>query len=622
MDSDAELNMTTELNNHVATLVRLRTRKSTGFVMCLVVLAVCVGPRSFGQTPPTTIGQQAPKSEPTIKNEKYPELVDITDSTGIQFEHLSSSDQKYIVESMSGGVALIDYDRDGWLDIYFTNAQNVDMALHGKKARSALYHNNHNGTFTDVSDKAGVAYPCWAMGASVGDYNNDGWPDLLVTCFGGVVLYRNNRDGTFSDATKNAGLSGDHLWATGAAFGDYDGDGWVDLFVAHYVDFHLDNMAAFGSSDTCKYLGIEVQCGPRGLKGSPDSLYHNNQDGTFTDVSKKSGVADEEQHYGLTAAWSDFDNDGKLDLLVANDGQPNYLYQGDGKGTFTDVAFTSGVGLSETGARQANMGIALGDYMHTGRMSILISHFDNEYAAFYRNDGEMNFTDVSVPSGIARGTKGYVGWGDAFVDFDNDGWQDFFLVNGHVYPQVDSVRPDIKYLQPKLLFLNQRNGTFRDISKDAGPAIQTPQVSRGMAIGDLFNDGKVEAVVENLVGKPMILRPEGGAQNHWISFQLEGVKSNPLALNARVRATAGDLVQLGEVVSGGSYLSQNDLRIHFGLGTHSQIDKAEILWPDGKVEVLKNLNADFFYTVREGSGIVSTTSSQALHAKQPTATNK
>ena len=523
---------------------------------------------------------------------------------------------------MSGGVALIDYDRDGWLDIYFTNAQSVDMALHGKKARSALYHNNHNGTFTDVSDKAGVAYPCWAMGASVGDYNNDGWPDLLVTCFGGVVLYRNNRDGTFTDATKNAGLSGDHLWATGAAFGDYDGDGWVDLFVAHYVDFHLDNMAAFGSSDTCKYLGIEVQCGPRGLKGSPDSLYHNNQDGTFTDVSKKSGVADEEQHYGLTAAWSDFDNDGKLDLLVANDGQPNYLYQGDGKGTFTDVAFTSGVGLSETGARQANMGIALGDYMHTGRMSILISHFDNEYAAFYRNDGEMNFTDVSVPSGIARGTKGYVGWGDAFVDFDNDGWQDFFLVNGHVYPQVDNVRPDLKYLQPKLLFLNQRNGTFKDISKDAGPAIQTPQVSRGMAIGDLFNDGKVEAVVENLVGKPMILRPEGGAQNHWISFQLEGVKSNPLALNARVRATAGDLVQLGEVLSGGSYLSQNDLRIHFGLGSHSQIDKAEILWPDGKVEVLKNLNADLFYTVREGSGIVSTTSSQALHAKQPTATNK
>jgi enediyne biosynthesis protein E4 len=601
--------------------------KSGLTVLCTVLLISSVILTCFGQDPPPTFRQQVPKPQATDRPAekevaRYPELVDITDSTGIQFEHLSSSDQKFIVESMSGGVALIDYDRDGWLDIYFTNAQSVDMALHGKKARSALYHNNHDGTFTDVSDKAGVAYPCWAMGASVGDYNNDGWPDLLVTCFGGVVLYRNNGNGSFTDATRSAGLSGDHMWATGAAFGDYDGDGWVDLFVAHYVDFHLDNMAAFGSSDSCKYLGIEVQCGPRGLKGSPDNLYHNNRDGTFTDVSTKSGVADEEHRYGLTSTWSDFDHDGKLDLIVANDGQPNYLYQGDGKGTFTDVAFASGVGLSETGARQANMGVAQGDYMHTGRMSLLISHFDNEYAAFYRNDGDMNFTDVSVVSGIARGTKGYVGWGDAFADFDNDGWQDFFLVNGHVYPQVDSVRPDLKYLQPKLLFLNQRNGTFKDISKEAGPAIQVLQVSRGMAIGDLFNDGELEAVVENLVGRPMILRPEGGPQNHWISFQLEGVKCNRLGLNAHVRATAGDLVQLGEVLSGGSYLSQNDLRIHFGLGSHSQIDKAEVLWPDGKVEVLKNLIADRFYSVREGAGIVSSTSSEALHAKQSPSTNK
>jgi enediyne biosynthesis protein E4 len=621
--------MTAKPDNNVVNVHNRRTtRQKCGFILvCTVMLVLGIVLTGFGQAPHSTPAQQMPKPETTGKQAekdaaKYPELVDITDSSGIQFEHLSSSDQKFIVESMSGGVALIDYDRDGWLDIYFTNAQSVDMALHGKKARSALYHNNHNGTFTDVSDKAGVAYPCWAMGASVGDYNNDGWPDLLVTCFGGVVLYRNNGNGSFTDDTKSAGLSSDHMWATGATFGDYDGDGWVDLFIAHYVDFHLDNMAVFGSSETCKYLGIEVQCGPRGLKGSPDSLYHNNRDGTFTDVSTNSGVADEEHRYGLTATWSDFDNDGKLDLLVANDGQPNYLYQGDGKGTFADVGFSSGVGLSETGARQANMGVAEGDYMHTGRMSLLISHFDNEYAAFYRNDGEMNFTDVSVVSGIARGTKGYVGWGDAFVDFDNDGWQDFFLVNGHVYPQVDNIRPDLKYLEPKLLFLNQRNGTFKDISKDVGAAIQTPQVSRGMAIGDLFNDGKLEAVVENLVGHPMILRPAGGAQNHWISFQLEGVKSNRLGLNARVRATAGDLVQLGEVLSGGSYLSQNDLRIHFGLGNHSRVDKAEILWPDGKMEVLSNLGADRFYSVREGAGIVSSNSPEALHAKQPPATNK
>ena len=548
--------------------------------------------------------KSAPATTPDID---YPRLVDITASTGIHFDHVSSPEQKFIVESMSGGVALIDYDRDGWPDIYFTNAQNVEMAHHGQKARSSLFHNNHDGTFTDVTDKAGVGYPCWAMGAVVGDYNNDGWPDLLVTCFGGVVLYRNNRDGTFTDVTKSAGLGYDNMWATGAAFGDYDNDGWADLFVSHYVDFHLDNMAAFGSSDTCKYLGIEGQCGPRGLKGAPDNLYRNNHDGTFMDVSKRAGVADQEHHYGLTSVWVDFDNKGKLDLFVTNDGQPNYLYQGNGKGSFDEVGFSSGVGLSESGARQANMGIALGDYLHTGRMSVLISHFDNEYAAFYRNDGDMNFTDVAIPSGIGRGTRGYVGWGDAFVDFANSGWQDIFIVNGHVYPQVDRIHSDLHYLEPKLLFLNQRDGSFKDISKMVGPAIQIPQVSRGMAIGDLFNDGKLEAVVENLNGEPMILRPEGGPLNHWISFQLEGVTCNRLALNARIRAYAGDLVQLGEVLSGGSYLSQNDLRVHFGLGSHARLDKAEITWPDGKIETLRDLPADRFYTVREGSGVIATT---------------
>jgi hypothetical protein len=547
----------------------------------------------------------------------YPQLVDITASTRINFEHQSSPEAKFIVESMSGGVALIDYDRDGWLDIYFTNAPSVEMALHGKKARSALYHNNRDGTFTDVTERAGVGNPCWAMGASVGDYNNDGWPDLLVTCFGGVVLYRNNGDGTFTDVTKSAGLGNDTGWATGAAFGDYDNDGWADLFVSHYVDFHLDDLPAFGSGKSCKYLGLDVQCGPRGLKGASDNLYHNNGDGTFTDVSEKSGVGDAEHRYGLTAIWSDFNNDGKLDLFVTNDGQANYLYQGDGSGKFVDVALTSGVSANEDGAEQANMGIALGDYLHTGRMSLLLSHFDIEYAALYRNEGGMNFTDMSVASGVARGTQGYVGWGDAFVDFSNDGWEDLFLVNGHVYPQVDSAHLAARYLEPKLLFMNQRDGTFKNISKRAGAAIQVPQVSRGMAVGDLFNDGKLEAVVENLAGIPMILRPQDGPPNHWISFQLEGVKSNRLALNARVRATAADLVQLGEVIGGGSYLSQNDLRIHFGLGGRGRVDKAEILWPGGKVEVLTNLTADRFYTVREGQGVVSSKPPDTPKAKQP-----
>jgi hypothetical protein len=543
------------------------------------------------------------KTSGTLLN--YPKLVDTTASTGIHFEHLSSPEAKFIAESMSGGVALIDYDGDAWPDIYFTNAQSVDMALHGVKARSALFHNNHDGTFTDVTDKAGVGYPCWAMGASVGDFNNDGLPDLLVTCLNGVVLYRNNGDGTFTDVTKPAGLAGDSGWATGAAFGDYDGDGWVDLFISHYVDFHLDDLPVFGSGKSCKYLGLDVQCGPRGLKGLSDNLYHNNGDGTFTDVSKKTGVDDPERRYGLTAIWSDFDNDGKLDLFVTNDGQANYLYQNDGTGHFKDIALSSGVAANEDGFEQANMGVALGDYLHTGRAALLLSHFDIEYAALYRNEGGINFTDSSIVSGIARGTQGYVGWGDAFVDFSNSGWQDFFLVNGHVYPQVDSAHKSIKYLEPKLLFLNQYDGTFKNVSKQVGPDIQTEQVSRGLAVGDLFNDGKMEAVVGNLVGEPMILRPEGGPQNHWISFQLEGVKSNRLALNARVRATAGDLVQLGEVLSGGSYLSQHDLRIHFGLGSHGRLDRAEILWPNGKKEILADLAADRFYIVREGEGVVS-----------------
>lgn len=556
---------------------------------------------------PVQVAHRETKAEPSaaVPLGAYPQLVDITASTGITFQHLSSPEQKYIVESMSGGVALIDYDRDGWPDIYFTNAQSVAMAQGGQKARSALYRNNHDGTFTDVSDQAGVAYPCWAQGAVVGDYNNDGWPDLLVTCFGGVVLYRNNGNGTFTDVTQSAGLGGDHLWATGAAFGDYDKDGWADLFVSHYVDIRLDKLDAFGSKDTCKYEGIDVQCGPRGLKGSPDFLYHNNKDGTFTEVSARAGVSDPEQRYGLTVVWSDFDQDGRLDLFVTNDGQPNYLYKGAPSNRFTDAGFNSGVAYNENGMAQANMGIAIGDYLHTGRLSILLSHFDNEYAALYRNDGAMSFAEVSLASGVARATRGYVGWGTAFVDFANRGWEDILIVNGHVYPQVDSVPTGPKYREPKLLLQNRGNGTFLDISREAGSALMIPQVSRGMAVGDLFNDGRMEAVIENLVGAPMILRPQGGAPAHWIGLQLEGVQCNRLALNARVRVTAGKLIQVGEVMSGGSYLSQNDLRLHFGLGEHDAADRVEILWPDGKVETLSRLGADRIYVIRQGAGVVA-----------------
>ncbi len=533
-----------------------------------------------------------------------PRLVDITGATGIHFSHLSSPEKRYIMESMSGGVALIDYDRDGYPDIYLTNAPDVDMALAGKTARSALYHNNRDGTFTDVTDKAGVGYPCWAMGVAVGDYNNDGWPDLLVTCFGGVVLYRNNGDGTFTDVTKQTGLSSDSGWATGASFGDYDGDGWPDLFVPHYVDLNLKDLPALGSKRTCMYHDIAVQCGPRGLKGSPDNLYHNNGNGTFTDVSKRAGVDDAQGYFGLTSVWSDFNGDGKLDLFVGNDGEPNYLYRNDGGGRFTEMGYQSGVAFNQDGMEQANMGVALGDYLHTGRLSIAITHFSEEYTTLFRNDGGFNFTDVSFAAGIARPTIPYVGWGDAFVDVDDDGWPDFFEVNGHVYPQVDSKDVGTRYREPKLLFLNQHNGTFRDVSQLAGPAIQTPQVSRGMVVGDLFNDGHLEMVVENIEGSPMILRVEGGPKNHWIEFELAGASRNRLALNARVRVTAGSLVETDEVRSGGSYLSQSDLRLHFGLGGHTKADKVEVLWPDGRRDDLGGLAADRVYCVLEGAGVV------------------
>jgi len=581
----------------------MRVIKAICGAATMSLLVVCT---LVAQSPaePKKSAQAGSPKQGDSESSRLPQLVDITSSTGIHFEHISTPEQKYIMESMSGGVALIDYDRDGWPDIYFTNAPSVEMARSGKKARSALYHNNHDGTFTDVTDKAGVGYPCWAMGVSVGDYNNDGWPDLLVTCFNGVVLYRNNGDGTFTDVTQQAGLGVDKGWASGSTFGDYDGDGWVDLFVSHYVDVSLEALPVFGSSKTCQYHGLDVQCGPRGLKGLPDALYHNNGDGTFTEISKSAGVSDPQKFFGLTAVWTDFDQDGHLDLFVTNDGQPNYLYRNDGTGHFKDVAYTAGVAVSQDGAEQANMGVALGDYLHTGRFSIFITHFSDEYAVLYRNDGDMNFTDESYASGIAAATTPYVSWGDAFIDWQNNGWPDVFMASGHVYPQVDSVEIGTKYLEPMLLFENQRNGTFKNISKLVGPAIQVPRVGRGVVCGDLFNDGRMEIVVETLKGEPVILQPQGGPPNHWISFQLEGTQSNRLALNARVKATAGDLVQTGELVSGGSYISQHDLRIHFGLGTHEVVDEAEITWPNGKVETLTNLTADHFYKVKEGQGVV------------------
>ncbi len=535
-----------------------------------------------------------------VRAQAVPQLVDITATTGIHFNHQSSPDQRFIVESMSGGVALLDFDGDGWLDIYFTNAPSVGMALSGKSAQSALYRNNHDGTFTDVAVKAGVATPCWAMGAAVGDIDNDGWPDLAVSCFGGVVLYRNNHDGTFRDITASSGLKADTGWATGVTFGDYDGDGFVDLFVPHYVDLDLSNLPAFGSLKTCQYHEIAVQCGPRGLKGKGDTLWHNNGNGTFTEVAKQAGVDDSKHFFGLGAVWSDFDNDGRLDLLVANDGEPNYLYRNIGGGVFKELAGDAGVALSEDGTEQANMGVAIGDTLRSGRMDVAISHFSDEYAELYRNDGNMSFTDVAHKAAIAKSSAPYVGWGDAFLDTMNRGLLDLILVNGHVYPQVDSTKLGVRYREPKLLYLNRGDGTFQDVSAQAGVALSVPQVSRGLAVGDLFNTGGLNVVVENLTGEPMVLQTTPAAGQHWVSFRLLGKPSNRLALNARAYVTVKGATQMQEVLSGGSYLSQSDLRLHFGTGLAAIVETLVVLWPDGKRDTFHQLATNQFYSLEEG----------------------
>jgi hypothetical protein len=553
----------------------------------------------------TVISSQAPARSPEKpSNSTTIRFSDITASSGISFQHTVSPEKKYLIESMAGGVLLLDYDGDGWLDIYFTNSPTVDTALHGLKAKSALYHNNHDGTFTDVTDKAGVGCPCWAMGGAVGDYNNDGWPDILVTCEEGLILYRNNRDGTFTDVTKQAHLT-DPRWSTGAAFGDYDGDGFVDLMVSRYVEFDLNHLPQFGVGATCRFRGIPVQCGPRGMKGLGDSLYHNNGDGTFTDVSKAAGVDDPHGYYGLGVIWSDFDDDGRPDLFIADDSTPNYMYRNEGNGRFNDISYISGTAVSRDGGEMAGMGVAACDFNHAGRFSIHVTNFEDQSNSLYRNDGGMNFTDAGDAAGIGQITVPYMGWGTGCVDFNNDGWPDLFVVNGHVYPQVDSLQAGAKYRQKKLVFQNQKDGTFRDVSNSIGEAVTIPQPSRGAAFGDLDNNGRIDVVVENIDGSPMILRNDDESHNHWITVQLLGTRSNRLALGAKVRVVSGALSQIDEIRSGGSYLSQNDLRLHFGLGGADKVDRLEIRWPSGATQTLQNLACDRFYTVKEGEGIIT-----------------
>lgn len=537
------------------------------------------------------------------KGRTIPQLTDIYSKSGINFVHTSAPEKKYIVESMSGGVLMIDFDRDGWIDIYLTNAATVEMVLKGERSKSLLYRNNGNGTFTDVTDRAGVGWPGFAMGGAVADYNNDRWPDMYITCLGENVLYRNNGNGTFSDVTKQAGVS-DTRWSAGAAFGDYDSDGWLDLFVANYVDFSFNDLPKFGQQPTCKFRGVDVQCGPRGLKGAGDSFFRNNGNGTFTEISKSLGIDDPQGFYGMQPVFSDFGNTGRLDLYVANDSTPNFFYRNDGKGKFSDAGLISGTAVSGDGSEQGSMGVAVGDYLRTGRFAIYVTNFVDEYNTLYRNDGNYDFTDVSFNAKVVQASRPLVGWGTGFFDLDNDGWLDLFAVNGHVYPQMDQVSAGARYKQEKLLFMNLGDGIFCNASALAGPALTEPRVSRGTAFGDLDNDGQIDIVVEDLDSTPMILRNAGDRTNHWITFELGAKTGNPLAIGARVTIRTGGVVQTEEIRSGGSYLSQNDLRVHFGLGKAAKIDSVEIRWNSGKTEVLKEIQADKFYAILEGEGIV------------------
>jgi hypothetical protein len=525
------------------------------------------------------------------------QFTDITKQAGIKFTHVFSPEKKYIAESMGGGVALFDYDNDGYLDIYFVNSLTVDLAKARRKTTSALYHNNGNNSFTDVTSKSGLGDIGFGMGVAAGDYKNDGLVDLYVTCLGPNHLFKNNGNGAFTDVTMKAGVN-EPRWSTGAAFLDYDKDGNLDLFVSNYVGFDFDHLPEFGVGRTCQFKGVPVQCGPRGLPGAGDSLYHNNGDGTFSDVSKKAGVSDPNGYYGLGVIGSDFDEDGFVDIFVANDSTPNFFYHNNGDGTFKEIGFISGTAVNESGSEQGCMGVTLGDYDHDGKLDLFITNFDDEYNVLYHNDGRNSFTDVSFKAKVAEISLPYVGWGTKFFDYDNDGWLDLFVTNGHVYPQRG------QYRQRELLHHNNRDGTFSEVARQVGTALIEERVGRGAAFGDIDNDGDVDMVVADLDGSPQLLRNDGGNANSSVLIKLVGAKSGRDGIGARVKIVSGDLIQLDEVRSGGSYLSQSDLRLHFGLQDKTKIDLVEVRWPNGAIDRVPRVGANKILTIKEGVGLV------------------
>jgi hypothetical protein len=529
---------------------------------------------------------------------------DIARQAGLGMLNVSGGDthKEFIIETTGNGALMIDYDDDGWPDIYLPNGSTVESLPKDQAPTGHLYHNNHDGTFSDVTLRAGVARAGWGQGGCVGDYDNDGHLDLFLTFWGQNVLFHNNGDGTFSDVTEKAGLrTGKAEWSTGCNFVDYDRDGKADLFVSRYVDFTYDSVPRPGQGQWCQWKGINVMCGPRGLKMSANVLYHNNGDGTFTDVSQKSGILSTSGCYGLTSITADFDGDGWPDIYVACDSSANILYHNNRDGTFIDIGKKAGVAFNEDGGMQAGMGLSVADYTHSGHQAIVKTNFSDDTPTLYLNRGDNNFDDVTYSAGMGR-IKNWLGWGVQFYDFDNSGWPGILIGNGHVYPEVDGKSLGTGYREPKVAYYNLRNGTFSNFTSDAGAALSESHSARGMALGDLFNDGHEEVLINNMNETPSLYYNTSAIGN-FVNLRLVGEKSNRAALGAVVTLEQGSEKIEKEVRSGDGYISQSDLRIHFGLGNASKADKITIRWPSGVIETLQNLRANQYYTVVEGRGI-------------------
>jgi len=555
--------------------------------------------------PPRTSGPQSP--DPGVS------FLNVARESGLNVKTIFGGEQKnrYLLETTGCGVAFYDYDNDGWLDIFLVNGSRLEGFPPGAEPTSHLFQNNRDGTFTDVTVKAGVAHSGWGQGVCIGDYDNDGWEDLFVTYYGKNVLYHNNGDGTFTDVTQKAGVAGKGTrWNTGCAFVDYDRDGHLDLFVANYIDLDLATAPA-PESGPCLYKGVLVACGPPGLQGGKNILYHNNRDGTFADVSAAAGIFHANGTYGLGVLTADFDNDGWPDIYVANDSTASALYQNKKNGKFEDVAIEAGCALSPDGKPQAGMGLAAADYDLDGNLDIVKTNFAGDTPSLYHNLGGGNFEDATFTAGLGAHTQ-FLGWGCGFFDFDNDGWPDILICNGHVYPEVEQLKTEAGYRQRKLLYRNLRNGHFADISLQVGPGISDPAACRGCAFGDFDNDGDVDVVVNTVNDFPQLLRCDSKLANNWIKVRTIGTQSNRSGIGARVACVTrvpGESKphrQIDEVRSGGSYISQNDLRIHFGIGKAEQVDLLEIRWPSSHVDTIKDVKANQLVLVKEGEGVVRT----------------